>query len=86
MEDNNYIPWLSIFFSLCRMLKHSKPALSNVLQNCFIHKTISLHVYDVGLQFYSEDTLTQVFFCEYCEIFENTYSEEHLRTATSVLG
>ena len=83
MEDNNYIPWLSIFFSLCRMLK---PALSSVLQNCFIHKTISLHVYDEGLQLYSEDTLTQVFFCEYCEIFENTYSEEHLRTATAVLG
>ena len=27
---------------------------------------------------------TQVFSCEYCEIFKNTYFEEHLRTAASV--
>ena len=26
---------------------------------------------------------TQVFFYEYCEIFKNTYFEEHLRTAAS---
>ena len=29
-------------------------------------------------------TPTQVFSCEYCEIFKNTYSEEHLRTVASV--
>ena len=29
-------------------------------------------------------TLTQVFSCEYCEIFKNTYFEEHLRTAVSI--
>ena len=28
-------------------------------------------------------TLTQVFSCEYCEIFKNTYFKEHLRTAAS---
>ena len=28
---------------------------------------------------------TQVLSCEYCEIFKNTYFEEHLRTAASVL-
>ena len=27
---------------------------------------------------------TQVFSCEICEIFKNTYFEEHLRTAASV--
>ena len=26
---------------------------------------------------------TQVFSCKYCEIFDNTYFEEHLRTAAS---
>ena len=26
-------------------------------------------------------TPTQVFSCEYCEIFKNTYFEEHLQTA-----
>ena len=28
-------------------------------------------------------TPTQVFFCEYCGIFKNTYFEEHLPTADS---
>ena len=28
-------------------------------------------------------TPTQVFFCEYCEIFKNIHFEEHLRTAAS---
>ena len=29
---------------------------------------------------------TQVFSCEYCEIFKNIYFEEHLRTAASDLN
>ena len=33
--------------------------------------------------FIKEETLTQVFSCEYCEIFKETYFEKHLRTATS---
>ena len=32
-----------------------------------------------------KETTTQVFSCEYGEIFENTYFEEHLRTTASVL-
>ena len=31
-------------------------------------------------------TPTQEFFCEVCEIFKNTYFEEHMRTATYVHG
>ena len=34
-----------------------------------------------GLQLYQKETPTQVFSCEYCEIFKNTYFGEHLRTA-----
>ena len=30
-----------------------------------------------------KETPTQVFSCEYCKIFKNTYFEEHLRTAAS---
>ena len=30
---------------------------------------------------YQKETPTQVFSCEYCEIFRNTYFEEYLRTA-----
>ena len=32
-----------------------------------------------------KETPTQVLCCEYCEIFKNTYFEEHLGTAASVL-
>ena len=34
-------------------------------------------------QYLQEKTSVGVFFCEYCEIFKNTYFEEHLRTALS---
>ena len=30
-----------------------------------------------------KETPTQVVFCEYCEIFKNTYFEEHLQMAAS---
>ena len=33
--------------------------------------------------FINKETPTLVFSCQYCEIFENTYSDEHLRTAAS---
>ena len=35
-----------------------------------------------GLQVYNfiKDSLQMVYFCKYCEIFKNTYFEEHLRT------
>ena len=36
-----------------------------------------------GLQLYEKETLTQLFFREYCEIFKNTYFEKHLRTTAS---
>ena len=36
-----------------------------------------------ALQLYQKETPTQVFFCEYCRIFKNTYFEEHLRKAAS---
>ena len=34
--------------------------------------------------FIKNETLVQVFSCEFCEIFKNTYFVEHLRTTTSV--
>ena len=37
-----------------------------------------------GLQLYQKETPTQVFLCEYCEIFKKTYFEKHLRTTASV--
>ena len=36
------------------------------------------------MQLYLKETPAQVFSCEYCKIFNNTYFEEHLRTAASI--
>ena len=33
-----------------------------------------------GLQLYLKETLAQMFSCEICDIFKNTYFIEHLRT------
>ena len=33
--------------------------------------------------FIKKEALTQVFSCEFCEIFKSTYFEEHLQTAAS---
>ena len=34
---------------------------------------------------YEKENPPQVFSCKYCEIFKNTYFEEHLETAASAL-
>ena len=39
-----------------------------------------------GLQLYLKETPTQVFFCEYCEIFKNSYFHRTPRVAASVNG
>ena len=36
-----------------------------------------------GLQLYLKETPAQVFPCEICEIFKNTYFAEHLQTTVS---
>ena len=38
-----------------------------------------------SLQLYEKETPTQVFSCEICEIFKNTYFEEHLWMAASTI-
>ena len=35
------------------------------------------------LQLNLKETPTQVFYCEYCEIFKNAYFEKYLQTAAS---
>ena len=36
----------------------------------------------LGLQKKKKETLTQIFFCEFFEIFINSYFAEHLQTTT----
>ena len=38
-------------------------------------------VASLGLQLYQKETPTQVFSCEYCELFKNNYFEKHLQMA-----
>ena len=38
----------------------------------------------MGLQLSQKETPTRVFFCEYCEIFKNSYCEEHLQKTASI--
>ena len=44
---------------------------------------VSLKLQASGWQLYSKETPKQVFSCEICKIFKNTYFAEHLRTAAS---
>ena len=37
-----------------------------------------------GLQLYQKETPTQIFSCEICEIFNNTYFEDYPETTVSV--
>ena len=59
-------------------------------QCCNTHKKTSVlgslfnKVAGLGLQLFYEIS-TQVFPCEYCEIFNNSYFKEHLRTAASAV-
>ena len=53
--------------------------------NCFMKKAFLkifvIHRKVADLQLHLKETPTEVFSSEYCEIFKNTYFEEHLLTA-----
>ena len=49
--------------------KHLKNSQENLQENNFIIK----------------ETLAQVFSCEFCQIFKNTFFTEHLRVSASIL-
>ena len=51
-----------------------------VLKNCA--KFTGKHLYQSF--FLKNETLAEVFFCEFCEIFKNTFFTEHLRATASV--
>ena len=48
-----------------------------------IRNTHRESLFNKGLE---KETLTQLLSCKYCEMFKNTYFEEHLRTAASDKG
>ena len=57
---------------------HIKSSIMNVWQD-------TIYGVDLCWKFLNYyKTPTQVFFCEYCEIFKSAYFEQHLETAASV--
>ena len=64
-----------------------KDVLKNFVQFTGKHLYQSLFfnkVAGVASNFIKKETRSQVFSCEFCEIFKKTYFKEHLQTATSV--
>ena len=57
-------------------LKFRKFTGKHVCQSLFFHKV-------AGLITVKKETLAQVFSCEFCEIFKDTFFTEHLRTSAS---
>ena len=60
---------------------HKKVVLKNFA--LFTGKNLCWGLFLIKLQLYQNQTPAQVFSCEYCKIFKNTYFEEHLLTAAS---
>ena len=58
--------------------KHCIPS-----QICVLLLFFSISITREKCKFIVKDTLTQVFSCKFCEIFENTFFIKHLRMATS---
>ena len=62
------------------VLKNSaKSTGKHLCQSLFFNKIAGLK----ACNFIKKETLTQVFFCEFCEISKNTFSKEHLGTTAS---
>ena len=60
-------------------LKISQYSHENTCVGVFFNKVASLQ----ACNFIKNETPTQVFSCEYFEIFKNTYFQEHLERAAS---
>ena len=60
-------------------LKKSQNSQENTCASLFFNKIAGLK----GCNFNKKETQAQVFSCEFCKIFKNTYFKEHLRTAAS---
>ena len=67
----------------CNRSSHKRCSIKRaVLKNLAIFTEKHLHW---SLFRPSKETPTQVFFCEYCQIFKSTYFEEHLQMAASIM-
>ena len=54
-------------------------------RRCYVRESVFLSaVFSTACNFIKKETLAQVFSCQFCEIFKNTYFIEHLWMAASV--
>ena len=71
----------ALLFSFLFVMEHYKSYRMNVSQIFF--KTIAfvrkIHRKHLRWSLIKKETLTQVFSCEFCEIFKDIFSKEHLR-------
>ena len=77
------------FFSkcdqICRKLRIWSHLLKKSFMDIFIFCTVLEQCLTNPFATLLKNTPTQLFSCEFCEIFKNTYFEEHLRTTASFI-
>ena len=71
-NSSEVVLWKRFSEKFCNILR-KKPVVVSDFNN----------ISGTGLQLYQKKTPAQVFFCECCEVFKNTYFEEHLQAAAS---
>ena len=76
-QNHTWSP-LGVFYK-----KRCSEKFSNNHRKTPVSKFLFYNVAALSLQLHQRETPTQVFSCEYCEIFKSTYFGEHLRTAAS---
>ena len=64
--------------------KFSKFIGKQLCQSLFFNKVAGLR--PQACNFIRKETLAQIFSCEFCEIFKNTFFTEHLRTTASTIS
>ena len=62
---------------------YKKVFLFSKIHNSCARVSFSIKLQAWALQLYLKETLAKVTFCEFCEIFKNTFFAEHLRVTAS---
>ena len=76
--------WCWVAISMNIRSSHRRCSIKKVFQE--ISQNLQENTYSrvsFLIKFIKKETLAQVFFCEFCEIFKNTFSKEHLRATAS---
>ena len=93
LNVSGFIEYLIIISNIQALIIDTAFHYSEVATRCALWKKVFLEILQNSLatwfnspeacNFIEKETLAQVFPCEFCEIFKNTYFEEYLWTAAS---